>query len=292
MARKNKISAFSVIVGILLGFYVFSILFLFLWALLNSLKTAEEFDFGTLSFPGSLNFNNYIVAFFQGFSKQVASGETMRYVYIEEMFLYSILYAGGGALCQVTATCIAAYLTAKYRNVFSRFMHGVIIITMILPIVGALPSQIQIFDALGLRGSFLGVYVMKFGFTNIYYLIFYGAFRSMPDGYAEAARIDGANHFQVFFRIMLPLVSTLCGVVFLIFFIEYWNDYQTPMIFLDNNPVLAWGLYEFFKSYDQALSTPTVKIAGGIIVLLPLLVLFLVFKKKLMGNLTEGGIKS
>ena len=64
------------------------------------------------------------------------------------------------------------------------------------------------------------------------------------------------------------------------------------MLFLEKNPVLAWGLFEFFKSYEQELSTPTVKIAGGIIVLLPLLVLFMVFKKKLMGNLTEGGIKS
>ena len=90
---------------------------------------------------------------------------------------------------------------------------------------------------------------------------------------------------------MMPLTSSLFGTTFILFFIGYWNDYQVPMLFLDKNPVLALGLYEFFQSYSNQLSVGTVKIAGGVIVLIPLLILFIVFRKKLMGNLTEGGIK-
>ncbi len=292
MLKKRKISPFGAVVGTLLGVYVLSILLMCFWALNSSLKTVDSFDMDTVGLTKDFAFENYITAFLYGFSKDVPRGSTIYTVYIEEMFLNSLLYAGGGALCQTICTCIVAYLTARYNNKFSRILHNVIIITMILPIVGALPSQVQIMDALHLRNTMIGAWIMKFGFTNIYYLIFYGAFKNMSSGYAEAALIDGANHFQIFFRIMLPLVKSLFGVVFLMFFIEYWNDYQVPMLFLENQPTLSLGLFEFFKSYDQMLSTPVVKIAGGVIVLVPLLLLFMVFKNKLMGNLTDGGIKN
>lgn len=291
--KKQKFSVFGVTVGIFLGIYTISIVAMFLWAINVSLLTIDTFDFDTLSLTKDWAFENYTYAYFKGFASDVESGATIRPVYIEEMFLNSILYAGGGALCQVAGTCLTAYLIARYDNKFSRFMHSVIIVTMILPIVGALPSQIKVFDALQMRNTFVGAWFMKFSFTNTYYLIFYGAFKSMSWGYAEAAYIDGANHFQIFFKIMLPLVSTLCGVTFIIFFITYWNDYQTPMLFLEQNPVLAFGLYDVFnggKQYAVGM-TPVVQITCGVIVLIPLLILFMIFKNKLMGNLTEGGLK-
>lgn len=291
--KKRKVSPFGLVFGSILGIYTIGMILLFLWAVNASLKMVDQFDFDTIGLTKTFYFTNYEYAFYLGFNKSVLTNSgILKDVYIEQMFVNSLLYSMGSALCQTACTCITAYLITKYDNKFSKFMHNVIIVTMILPIVGATPSLIQVTDYLHIRNTFFGNYLMKFGFTNTYYLIFYGAFKSLSWGYAEAAFIDGAGHFQVFFKIMVPLVSTLFGCVFLIFFIQYWNDYQTPMLFLEKNPVLAWGLFEFFKSYEQELSTPTVKIAGGIIVLLPLLVLFMVFKKKLMGNLTEGGIKS
>lgn len=170
-------------------------------------------------------------------------------------------------------------------------MHNLIIVTMIIPIVGSLPSLAQIMDVLQIRNTFIGTFIMHFGFTNTYYLIFYAAYKKVPWSYAESAFIDGASHYQVFYRIMMPLTSSLFGTTFILFFINYWNDYQVPMLFLDKNPVLALGLYEFFQSYSNQLSVGTVKIAGGVIVLIPLLILFIIFKNRLMGNLTEGGIK-
>lgn len=290
--RKRKISPFGIIVGFLLGVYTLLIILMFLWALNSSLRTVESFDQNVLWLTKDFAFDNYVTAFLDGFLITVTKGLTSKDVYIEGMFLNSIIYCGGSALCQAFCTCIVAYLIVKYDCVFGKIMHNIIIITMILPIVGALPSQIQITDWLHIRGTFVGAFAMKFGFTNMYYLIFYSAFKTLPWSYAESAFIDGANHFQVFFKIMLPLVSTLFGVAFLLFFIEYWNDYQVPMLFLENHPTLSWGLFVFFKSYDQTLSTPVIKIAGGVIVLLPLLALFFVFRKKLMGNLTDGGVKS
>ncbi len=285
--KKSQFSIFNIVVFTLLSIYTISIVFMFLWALNASFMHEDTFAVSSLQLNFNLEFSNYVNAFLFGFQISSAPG-----VYIEHMFVNSLLYSMGGSFVQTLCTCIVAYLIVKYDCWFSRLIHNVVIFALILPIVGTLPSQIEIMRSLGLLDTLLGMWIMKFGFINTYYLIFYGAFKAISWGYAEAAFIDGANHFQVFVKIMMPLVSSLFGVTFIIFFIQYWNDYQIPMLFWKTSPVLAWGLFEFFQSYDNVLSTTVVKISGGVIVLIPLLALFAVFRNKLMGNLTEGGLKS
>lgn len=288
MKKKSRVSVYSLVIGVLLAAYTLAIILMFVWALGASLKTAEGYGIDPVWINGEFYFENYINAFLYGFDKVI---DGVKHVFIEEMFLNSIIYSAGGAFCQAFCTSVTAYLIAKYDCRFSRFMHNVIIVTMILPIVGALPSQIQIMDFLHLRNTFFGSFVMHYGFTNVYYLIFYAAYKKLPWSYAESALIDGANHFQIFYKIMMPLTKSLFGTTFILYFITYWNDYQNPMLFLEKRPVLAWGLYEFFHSYSNQLASGPVKIAGGIIVLIPLVVLFIVFRNKLMENMTEGGIK-
>lgn len=288
MKKKSRVTPYSLVFGVFLGIYTLAIILMFAWAIGASLKSSAGYAADPVWFNTELLFENYLTAFLNGFDMII---DGVRHVFIEEMFLNSIIFSAGGAFCQTFCTSVVAYLIAKYDCRFSRFMHNVIIVTMILPIVGALPSQIQIMDMMHLRNSFIGTFVMRYGFTNVYYLVFYAAYKKISWTYAESALIDGANHFQIFYRIMMPLTSSLFKTTFIIMFITYWNDYQTPMLFLENKPVLAWGLYEFFHSYSNQLASGTVKIAGGIIVLIPLVLLFIVFRNKLMNNETEGGIK-
>ena len=128
----------------------------------------------------------------------------------------------------------------------------------------------------------------------MYYLVFYSAFKAIPKDYAESALLDGANHLMVFMRIMLPLVMTLVGAIFLLFFIQYWNDYQYPMIFLPSMPTASYALYLFINVGGGdgivAGNTP-LRIAAGFLVFIPILVIFVIFRNKIMGNLQEGGIK-
>ena len=121
----------------------------------------------------------------------------------------------------------------------------------------------------------------------------YASFKVLPKDYAESAFIDGASEFRVFWNIMLPLVSTMLGAVFLLYFISYWNDYQVPMVFLPSMPTAALALanYTSGKGIEAAAAGISVQIAGGVLVFIPVFAVFLVFRKKLMGNLTEGGIK-
>ena len=78
----------------------------------------------------------------------------------------------------------------------------------------------------------------------------------------------------------------------LIEFIIFWNDYQIPLIYLPNHPTLAQAMYQMgVKSTDQKLTKPPMRLAGAMIMFVPLFTVFIVFHKKFMGNLTMGGVK-
>jgi ABC-type glycerol-3-phosphate transport system permease component len=96
---------------------------------------------------------------------------------------------------------------------------------------------------------------------------------------------------------MLPLVANLIGAVFLLLFIAYWNDFETPYVFLDR-PTLSIGLYATLNGWSvNSLGEGTAlnwaqKSITGVMVFLPIFIIFIVFRNKIMGNLTEGGIKA
>ena len=125
----------------------------------------------------------------------------------------------------------------------------------------------------------------------MYFFVFLSIFKGIPNAFAEAAKIDGASHFRVFVLIMLPLVKTTFFTVLLIRFIEFWNDYQTPLIYLPSFPTVARGLFAFNLSTANEIASVPGKLAGAMVMLLPILVVFVLFHKRLMGNLTMGGLK-
>ncbi|MBR4942401.1 MAG: carbohydrate ABC transporter permease, partial [Clostridia bacterium] len=161
---------------------------------------------------------------------------------------------------------------------------------MILPIVGSLPSEISMLRSLNLYDKFFGIVIMKCNFLGMYFLIFYAMYKSMPWEFAESAFIDGAGHFSVFLAIYMPLVRTTFVSVYLLNFIAYWNDYMTNAMYLPSMPTLAFGIHS--KQFSGGLfSKPTMQLTTSIILAVPLIALFAVFQKRLMGSLTIGGIK-
>ncbi|MBP5467228.1 MAG: carbohydrate ABC transporter permease [Clostridia bacterium] len=164
---------------------------------------------------------------------------------------------------------------------------------MAVPIVGALPSEIRIARALGFYDNLIGMWLMKANFLGMYYLIFQANFKSLPWEYAESVFIDGGGHYTVLFKIMLPLSKTTIWVVAMLLFIQFWNDYQTPMMFIPSMPTAAIGLYKFrFVNISQAnFGGVPMQMTGCIILMLPMMILFMFIKDKMMGNLTLGGLK-
>ena len=131
-------------------------------------------------------------------------------------------------------------------------------------------------------------YATPFG---IMFLIAYSLFKTVSKTYAEAAKIDGAGNFAVCFKIYLPLAGNLFATVMLIQGITFWNDYQTPLLYLETYPTLAYWLYRFTESTKTALSFVPVKAAGAMLLVFPILLVFLFFNNRIMGNLSLGGLK-
>ena len=136
-----------------------------------------------------------------------------------------------------------------------------------------------------------GNWIQKFHFLGMYFLVYYAAFKSFPNTYLDAAYIDGAGEWRTFLNVTLPLVRNTFLTILLIRFIDYWNDYQTPLLYIPSYPTLAVGLYNLSNSTVGELSWVPRKVAACLILLLPIMALFIAFRDKLMGSLTMGGSK-
>ena len=90
---------------------------------------------------------------------------------------------------------------------------------------------------------------------------------------------------------MIPMVLPTCSTIFLIFFIQDWNDYQTALIYMPSHPTLAYGVYSMSMSNKNGLSSEPMRLASCVIMATPILVLFIAFRNKIMGNVTMGGVK-
>ena len=294
VANFFRHNTFFLILGVLLVVYVLTMLLTFSYGLMNSLKSAKEYDWNRINFPQEgWQFSNYALAMTKIFVKvRIASGG-FKYVGILQMYLNTILYAMGCAFFSTFIPCCTAYLTGRFNYKFSGVIVGIVIVTMSLPIVGSTPSSLQLARALGLYDSIYGMWLMSAHFqVGIHFLVFHEAFRNFPVAYKEAAEIDGANHIQVMFRIMIPLVKNVFITVFLLRLIGLWNDYQTPLLYIPNKPTIAYGLYyfSFVNTDNQTFSVP-MQLTGAFLLSVPIFIVFVVFQKRIMTNISIGGIK-
>lgn len=302
----NKV--FVISVCILLAVYAFAMIFLLGWGLLTSLKSRTDFLFAenVLGFPKLkysreelLHFKNYKLIFENfNFTEKVVfySGNKLITHESESNFftliLNTFLYAGVGSFISSIVPAIVAYTCVKYKFRFSKILYAVVLFVYIVPVVGNYPSAITVLRDLGLYDSFGGNYIQKFSFTGMYFFVYWAFYESLSDTYSEAAEIDGASQFRILTSIILPLSIKIIPSVWLILFVQLWNDYQTPMLYLPTKPTLAYGVY-YMTQIDHSgklTQTPT-KIAGCMLLALPILVIFIFLKDKLMGNISMGGVK-
>lgn len=283
-----KMDAFTIVLYALVTIYCLSMLYVLFFGLVNSLKDATDYEWNNpFAFPNSefgWKFGNYAKVF-KDFNVFTVGGKQ---VYLPSMFLNSLLYAGLMSLFCMATQVITAYAVAKYDFKGKRLIYGAAIVVMLLPIIGSLASEVQIANFFGFRNNLIGVCIMKCKYPGLYFLVFYATFKSLPWTFAEAAQIDGAGHFRTFVQIMLPLIRSTLFAVFILLFIEHWNDYYTPMVFLPEKPTMSYGLFIF--QTDNKASTP-IQLAACILACVPILIVFAAFKDKIMSNVTMGGIK-
>lgn len=291
MKEKKKISLLFPILFAVLILYSVILFALFIWGFLTAMRENLGFISDPFGFEGGLHIDNFEKAFFlfQTTVKGVDGG--YRTVYIEEMFLNSLIYSLGCSLVNTFVTCVVAYVASKFDFKICGIISTMVIVLLALPIVGNLPAEISMAKMLNIYGTMGGMFIMRAAFIGPYFLIFAAVFKGVPKDFTEAGYIDGANEFTIFFNLMMPMVKDTFMTIMLLSFIGYWNDYSVPLIYLPDNPPLALGLYRFNASTDNEISTVPMKMAGCFIVSVPILIIFIAFQNKLMGNISMGGLK-
>ncbi len=295
---KKKIKNFSIVYAILfvvLFVYVLSMLTLLLWGFFTSLKEPGiKFNNNVLGLPEGApwewKWSNYseIFASFQVPVKRWVNGVlTPMNIGFSYLVLYTLLYAGVGAVIAAVVPMAVAYVTAKFKCFMSSVVYTIVVVTMIIPIIGAQTSELQILRTLNLYDTFFGAWLLKFNFLGMYYLVFYGTFKGISKEYSEAAYIDGASEWTVFTHIMIPFAKIVLSTIVLLKFIDFWNDYQMPLLYIPSHPTLAYAVWKISDTNYDAPSTLTT----CFIVTIPILIIFIVAKDKLMGNISMGGVK-
>lgn len=287
---NSNLSVFSIILFILLLLYVVSLIIPLCWALITSLKGKLDFIRNPFALPKVWEWKNYITAA-ENFTSTYNKNGVVRTVEIGEMLVNSLVYALGASFLGTFATCVMAYASSRFNFKMSKWIYSTVLVVMTLPIVGNLPSAIQVMRKLNLYDTMAGMLIMNAAFWGMHFLIFHAAFSGIPKDYNEAAYVDGASNWTVMVKIIFPLVINTFAPIMLIKFIGFWNDYNMTLQYAPNVKTLAFGLYEYSLSFAPAINGTHMKMAGCCILAVPVLILFLFFHKRIMGNIAAGGIK-
>lgn len=290
---KNRQNVLTIIMLVFLILYAVSLLGVLFWGLMTSFKGAIDFMDHPYQFPRKF-VNNFktVLGEFKLDNVVTADGLSSRTVTLAQMFMYSILYALGSAITATIIPCITAYACARFPFKFSKVIYFIVIVAMIIPTVGNLPSELQMVVNLGLYNKIYGLWILKANFLGMYFLVFYGVFRSFPTSFTEAAKIDGASNWTIMVKIAFPLVFNVMSTVLLINFINFWNDYQTPLLYMPAYPTVAYGLFQLnMGAVRGKMANVPAKMSASLLVVVPIVVLFVIFQGRLLGSLTVGGVK-
>lgn len=262
------------------------------WAVVQSFKSKTNFYYDKVGFPstkyGGMYFGNYEFVF----TKMRAIKADGTWVYFPTMLyntlFYCIVYSFFGVFCPM----LTSYAYAKYHNrvPFTQIAWWLTLISIYVPLSASLASGLSLAMRFKYYDNMYAFLITSVGGFGSNFLIYYAVWKGLSWTYAEAAFIDGASHTQVLFRVMFPMTVTIFGVLFVTGIINLWANYQLPLVYLPSYPTLAYGVYRFQSSVESGITVP-IKIASLIVVAIPLVILFMAFKEKIMTSLTMGGIK-
>ncbi|MBB6694865.1 carbohydrate ABC transporter permease [Cohnella xylanilytica] len=249
----------------------------FVWMLSTSLKgSAGLFDIPPKWIPEPVQWRNYVDA--------VLAFPFWNYT-VNTLIITAANMAG-----TMISSSLVAYAFARLRWPGRGAWFVVMLATMMLPGQVTMIPMFILFKHLGWLNTFLPLTVPSFFGSAIYIFFLRQFFMTIPREFTEAAKIDGAPEFMIYWRIFLPLSGATMATIAIFTFMGTWNDFMGPLIYL-NDPdkfTLALGL----RSFQQAFGTRwNVMMACSIIVMLPSLILFFTCQRYFIEGITLTGIK-
>ena len=260
--------------------YSFMLLYPVVWGFTSSFKTIDEYFDNRFDLPAKWVFDNYHNAV-----KMISNGG-MSFM---QMMWNSTWFALGSAWINMEFISAYAYVLNKYRFRGRNLLFGLCLFMMSVPIGASFVSTYRLYHMLRLTNSYL-ILVTATSVYGMNLMLFHSYYSNISNSYMEAAKIDGANFYQIYFKIMRVQASPLALTLGLLLFINKWNDYMSPLLFLPEMPTLATGLYRYQTIVERNGNYP-VLFAGLLLCLLPILVIFSIFSDKMMNSLNVGGLK-
>jgi multiple sugar transport system permease protein len=191
--------------------------------------------------------------------------------------------------CSLLFSCMAAYAFAKIEFKGRDIAFLVVLATYMIPNQAILVPQFIIFRELQLFDTHTGLILLN-SFSVLGTFLLRQFFLGINHEYMEAAKMDGAGHIRIFLTVAVPLVKPAIATYGILRFIWTWNDYQNPLIFLRSEHLLTLqiGIRKFADAYGDFYS---LIMAGSVIAIAPLLIIFIVGQKHVIAGISLGGVK-
>ena len=267
----------TIVVLAVLALHVVIVIFPFVWMIYSTFKTNRDFMRSVWSLPQDWSFDAYASAWSNG----ALGTYTMNSLWI----------MAGSTLLTVAAATLAGYALAVYRP---RWMAGVelgMTAAMAIPAYVALVPLVVMLRTAGLLDTHLGVILPTVAFNvPVTIFIMRAFFATLPRELFDAARVDGAGEWRIFWRIAMPIARPAMFTAGIVNMIWVWNDFLFPMVFI-NNPArktLPVGLTDFVGEH---ITNYPVMLAAILIAAIAPLVLFVIFERQVTAALLGGAVK-
>ncbi|GGA79473.1 carbohydrate ABC transporter permease [Ornithinibacillus halotolerans] len=249
----------------------------FLWTVSISLKGQNDviFSIPPQFIPNTFTLDNFITVW-----------NTLP---IPRYLLNTVILTFFGVVLPLILCSFAAYPLARMKFKGMNIIFLLIIATMMIPGEVTMIPVYLVIDKLGLMGTYTGIIITS-AITPLGIFLMRQGFQEIPKEIEESAVIDGANVWQIFWKLMFPMVKPMLGVLAILCFISSWNNFLWPLLILDdpNMYPITLGLYQL----QGAFSANTRLIAAGaLIALLPVIIVFVMFQRYFIEAAYSSSVK-
>lgn len=276
MEKLKNMDLYDIISNIIVFILALAFLYPLFWLLTSSFKTsAEIYQMPPTIFPENFYTGNY--------EKLFENQPAFRWIF------NSIFVAGVSSGLSVLFSSLAAYAFAKLKFVGKTFLFIMIIASIMIPKETFIVPLFEIIVDLGWVDTYSSMIFPNLG-TGVGTFMLFSFFNDIPDSLRESAKIDGANEFTIFRRLMLPIVAPGIGALFIMNFVTFWNDYLWQLLMARSTEMqtISVGV----AGLQQALNPDIgLRIAGAAVAAIPMVIIFLLFQRYFTSGLTAGAVK-
>ena len=275
--RKKRIRTFFV--GLLLTLWAILVLFPFYWMLLTSVKSYGSYNSEYIPKLFTLHptLENYASAFSQ--------------VPLARYFLNTLIFTVVTTGLMLVVTVLAAFAFSRLRFPGRDLIFTLFLSLMMIPTELVVITNFVTITNLDLRNSFLGLILPSV--TSVFYIyLLKENFSQVPDELYYAAKVDGTSDLKYLWKVMIPMCQPTSVTVTILKVIECWNSYVWPRLITDDQNffLVSVGIQEIRENGFGRENIPAM-MAAVVVISLPLILLFLMFRKKIMAGVARGGTK-